>query len=328
MKTGVIGGGSWGTALVKVLQHHQHTVNWWVRRADQKEAIINQGFNPDYLSYTQLDPSLLFVSNTLTEVAEKSDLLIIAVPSAFLPEVFSKIPADLLASRIIISAVKGLEPQSHKIVGQWLKDQFGVHADHFGVIGGPCHSEEVAMQRLSFLTLGITDMKLGIRIAELLGTPFLKVLLSDDVEGISYAAVLKNVYGILSGTAYGLRYGDNFMAVLVSNALLEMEQVLTDLTGRKRDIQNSVYAGDLLVTSYSGFSRNWMLGNLIGKGYPVKAALLEIRMVAEGYYASGVLKMLSGFTAGKYPLLDAAFSLLYEGVPPEQIFRGLSSSLR
>ncbi|HRZ48602.1 MAG TPA: NAD(P)-binding domain-containing protein [Bacteroidales bacterium] len=328
LKAGVLGGGSWGTALVKVLQHHHNEVHWWVRRPAQLEAIRKGGFNPDYLSYTHFDNRNLHLSTSLEEVVSRSDVVFLAIPSAFLPEVFHTGNRTLLAGRTVISAVKGLEPTSLKPVYVWLEEEMGVSRNNLGVIGGPCHSEEVAMQRLSFLTLGVFDKALGEKVAGMLETPFLKVLLSDDVLGISVAAVLKNIYGILAGTAYGLRFGDNFLAVMVSNALLEMDRVLADITGTTRSIQNSVYAGDLMVTSYSGFSRNWMLGNLIGKGYPVKAALLEIRMVAEGYYATGVLKSVPGFSAGKYPLLDAAYALLYDGIPPEQIFRELSSRLR
>ncbi len=325
---GVLGGGSWGTALVKVLQHHHRTVNWWVRRPEQQEAIRKGGFNPDYLSYTQLDAKKLFLSTSVQEIAERSDVLFLAIPSAFLPQVFVPGTGSVLAGHTVVSAVKGLEPVTMKPVFSWLEEEMGVAHENIGVIGGPCHSEEVAMQRLSFLTLGVFNSTLSEKISKLLQTPFLKVLVSDDVEGISMAAVLKNIYGILAGTAYGLRYGDNFQAVMVSNALLEMDRVLSDLTGKPRNIQNSVYAGDLMVTSYSGFSRNWMLGNLIGKGYPVKAALLEIRMVAEGYYAAKVVKSVPGFTTGKYPLLEAAHAILYDSIPPEQAFRELTSRLR
>lgn len=324
----VLGGGSWGTALVKVLQYRGHKVLWWVRRETQRSAILTHGHNPDYLSYTQFDPASLAISTQLADVIREADILMLAVPSAFLPSVFADIPPHLLTGKVVISAVKGLDPVSNKPVYEWLINHLGVPRNQLGVIGGPCHSEEVAMQRLSYLTLGVFDWGLGERIREMLETPFLHVGLSEDVQGISLASVLKNVYGILSGITNGLRYGDNFQAVLVSNAIREMQEALLSLTGTDREIQSSVYAGDLLVTSYSGFSRNWMLGNLIGKGYSVKAALLELRMVAEGYFTASALRTMHGLNLLQYPLLESAVQILHEDQPAEEVIRKLTLRLK
>lgn len=315
----VIGGGSWGTALVKVLQYHGTQVIWWVRREAQKAHLMKEHHNPDYLSYTEFDISTLTVSTNLQQVIAGAEIIILAVPSAFVHQVFESLDPKSLQRKIVISAVKGIEPVSSRPVYEWLIHRYGIAPGNIGVIGGPCHSEEVAMQRLSFLTLGVFDPATGERMKELLQTPYLAVLISQDVAGISMASVLKNVYGILAGVAGGLGYGDNFQAVLATNAISEMQRLLNDLSGEERDIHASVYAGDLLVTAYSRFSRNWMFGNLIGKGYPVKSAMMELKMVAEGYFAAASLAAMDRIHMNRYPMLEAVYQMLYKNEPPDLV---------
>lgn len=323
----VVGGGSWGTALVKVLQHNDATVRWWVRREAQRDRIVNENHNPEYLSYTELKQEKLLVSNRLDEVIKNSDLIIVAVPSAFLRLVFLEISPSMLENKIVISAVKGLEPTSSLPVYQWFMDNFEVPANRIGVIGGPCHSEEVVMQRLSYLTIGVFDKDLGEMVKGHLQTPYLKVRISEDVPGISMASVLKNVYGVLCGIASGLSYGDNFQAVLVANAISEMERILVDVSGNSRKINASAYTGDLLVTSYSRFSRNWMFGNLLGKGYPAKSALLELKMVAEGYYAVASLARMEGFSIAGYPLLNTVHRIIVNHEPADSVMAEITNRL-
>ncbi len=324
----VLGGGSWGTALIKVLQHNGINLKWWVRRECQKERIIAEKHNPDYLSHTDIDTDNLIVSTVVQEVVAGSDVVILAVPSAFLNTVFEKSGKDLFREKAVISAVKGLETVSLQPVYQWLVKNFEIPENKIGVIGGPCHSEEVVMQRRSYLTLGVSDHLLGEEVADLLQTPWLTVRISNDVKGISIASVLKNVYGILAGVANGLRYGDNFMAVLVTNMIMEMDAVLHELTGNGRSINSSVYAGDLMVTAYSRFSRNWVLGNMIGKGYTVQSALLELGMIAEGYYAVAALGKKKDFPRHQYPLISAVYSIICEHVAPAPVVHNISSILK
>ncbi|MFO7722003.1 MAG: NAD(P)H-dependent glycerol-3-phosphate dehydrogenase [Bacteroidales bacterium] len=323
----VLGGGSWGTALVKVLQHNGVAVGWWVRREAQKQHILAEHHNPDYLSYTEIDTSNLHISTDIAEVVRNARVIILAIPSAFLHEATESLTSDIFRDKTVISAVKGIEPVTLLPVYQWLQTRFDVPEQRLGVIGGPCHSEEVAMQRLSYLTLGVYDENTGREVADLIRTPWLPVRISEDVPGISMASVLKNVYGILCGIANGLRYGDNFQSVLVTNAIMEMEQVLLEISGNNRRINQSVYAGDLMVTAYSRFSRNWMFGNLVGKGYSVKSALLELKMVAEGYYAAASLAHLPGITLSRYPLLNAVWSILYQNIPAAGAMAGVASNL-
>ncbi len=324
VEVGVIGGGSWGTALVRVLQYNGHLVHWWVRRESQKQHLERHSLNPDYLSAVKIEPDLLKVTTDLACAIKAPGLIFLAVPSAFLNQVFADLPSDALQEKVVISAVKGIEPVTLLPVHHWLQQVYGLLADSTGVIGGPCHSEEVVMQRLSFLTLGVNSIALDSWIGDYLRTPFLHVECSEDVDGIGMAAVLKNVYGILAGISHGLRYGDNFSAVLVSNAIHEMEQILKQVSGNHRNVNASVYAGDLLVTAYSGFSRNWILGSFIGKGYPVKTALLELKMVAEGYYASSALARMNGLTMADYPMLDTAYRILYEQAPVNEAMQKLA----
>lgn len=327
-KLAVIGGGSWGTALVKILQHNDRKVFWWVRRESQKQHILAEKHNPYYLSYTELDTDKLFVSNDIKEILNRADIIFPAIPSAFLVEVFKPVFMEEMEGKTIVSAVKGIEPKTLLPVFKWFMQRFNIPAEQIGVIGGPCHAEEVVMQRKAFLTLGTSNTATGEMISKLLNTPFLNIEVSNDVDGISIAAVLKNVYGILAGISNGLRFGDNFQAVLVSNAVREMECVLKNISGNSRNIYASVYAGDLLVTAYSGFSRNWMLGNLIGKGHTVKNALLELKMIAEGYYASESLKNMQDVDITKYPLLNTAYEILHENKAPGRTLSAISKHLK
>lgn len=325
---GVVGGGSWGTALVKLLQHNEGMVWWWVRRKSQMDFILKEHHNPYYLSHTELDVEKLHVTNRLDEVIKAADVIIVAIPSAFLQSAFREIEPRMLHRKFLINAVKGLEPASSLPVYKWFTDHMGMTEENTGVLGGPCHSEEVVMQRLSYLTLGVFDITIGEQIRKHLETPFLKVQLSEDVIGISISSVLKNVYGILAGIINGLRYGDNFQAVLVANAVKEMEQVLLDISGNNRNINDSVYAGDLLVTSYSRFSRNWMFGNLLGKGYSVQSALLELKMVAEGYYAADTLTRMNNLRLENYPMLDTVHRIIYRNESAENVVAELASLMK
>jgi glycerol-3-phosphate dehydrogenase (NAD(P)+) len=323
----VLGGGSWGTALVKLLQYNNIKTGWWIRRPEQQHRILTQHHNPDYLSHTELSPELLFTTTDLNELLWHNPLIILAIPSAYIDSVFSEIPVDVFSKSQVISAVKGIEPSTQLPVHRWLMERFGMDPHQIGVIGGPCHSEEVVMQRRSYITVGVSDPALGKTMSDLFTTPWVSVRISEDVEGIGMAAILKNVYGIVAGMATGLRYGDNFLAVLVTNMIHEMEQVLRDLTGNGRSIQASVYAGDLLVTAYSRFSRNWMFGNLIGRGYPVPSALLELQMVAEGYHAIMALGTAEWFPLKQYPLLRAAHRIIALHQHPETVFAELRNAL-
>lgn len=323
----VLGGGSWGTALVKLLQYNNIKTGWWIRRPEQQHRILTQHHNPDYLSHTELSPELLFTSTDLNELLRHNPLIILAIPSAYIDSVFSEIPVDVFRKSQVISAVKGIEPSSQLPVHRWLMKRFGMDPNQIGVIGGPCHSEEVVMQRRSYVTLGVQDPALGDKIAEFITTPWVSVRISDDTEGIGMAAILKNIYGIMAGISTGQHHGDNFLAVLVSNMILEMGRVLTDLTGNGRQIQASAYAGDLLVTAYSRFSRNWMFGNLVGKGYSIPSALLELQMVAEGYHAIRGLGSATWFALEPYPILNAAHRIIVKNQPAVMAFRELQDTL-
>jgi len=302
-------------------------LRWWVRREAQQQRIVQGHHNPEYLSHTELSPELLHVTTNLAGLLAQTKLVVVAIPSAYIGQVFGEIPLDLLKDSQVISAVKGIEPASHLPVHRWLMQQYHLPESHMGIIGGPCHSEEVVMQRRSYITVGVSDPALGKTMSDLFTTPWVSVRISEDVEGIGMAAILKNVYGIVAGMATGLRYGDNFLAVLVTNMIHEMEQVLRDLTGNDRSIQASVYAGDLLVTAYSRFSRNWMFGNLIGRGYPVPSALLELQMVAEGYHAIMALGTAEWFPLKQYPLLLAAHRIIALHQHPETVFAELRNAL-
>ncbi|MGB2086878.1 MAG: NAD(P)H-dependent glycerol-3-phosphate dehydrogenase [Flavobacteriaceae bacterium] len=322
----VLGGGSWATALVKILTENKRKVHWYMRNEKAKLQIEKTGRNPHYLTSTLLRKKRLHISTDINEVTEKANLIILTIPTAFLDQELVKIKCNL-KEKLIVSAVKGVVPRTLQIVGPYLHDQFAVSYDNIAVIAGPSHAEEVAMEKLSYLTIAAQDTQKAEFIASLLKTSYVRTKVSNDIIGTEYAAMLKNIYAIAAGIAHGLSYGDNFQSVLMSNAIREMKRYIRNVHKLKRNINNSAYLGDLLVTGYSIFSRNRTFGNFIGKGYTVTAAQAEMNMVAEGYYASKSAKLMSTNFRTRTPIIDAVYDILYQGKSPEKTFQKLSKKL-
>ena len=325
---GVLGAGSWATALVKILTDNGHTVHWYVRNPEHIESIERRGNNPRYVSSIDLPLKLLHMSSDLNEVVSTCNLLVIAIPSAFLHQTFGALTVPY-QDKVFFSAVKGIIPETELIVGEHLNQVMGVPMKNIGVITGPCHAEEVALERLSYLTIACLDLKNGRAMAGLLANNYIKTQVSRDVIGTEYAAVFKNIYALAAGIAHGLGYGDNFQAVLMSNAIREMKKIIKSVHKLKRNINQSAYLGDLLVTGYSVFSRNRMFGNMIGKGYTVKSAMAEMSMVAEGYYAAkSAYKLIECKGAHeKAPIACAVYRILYGGESPKKVFKSLVDQL-
>ncbi|MCM1290716.1 MAG: NAD(P)-binding domain-containing protein [Prevotella sp.] len=310
----VIGGGSWATALAKLLMGNCDRLVWYIRRPDRIEDFIKYRHNPVYLSDVSFDVHRIDFYSDINEVCRKADTLVIAVPSPYFKSEADKITVDI-SGKNIISAVKGIVSDENLIVTDYFKKNFGCKDENLLVIGGPCHAEEVALARLSYLTIGCHDREKSRLFASMLAGKRMKTIISTDVEGIEYAAVLKNVYAIAGGIVSGLQAGDNFLAMLVSNAIREMGRFVAKQSPMPdRDICKSAYLGDLLVTAYSAFSRNHNLGLLIGKGYSVKAAMLEMEQVAEGYYGTKCIYELNREAKVDMPILNAVYDILYRGI--------------
>jgi len=325
-KFSVIGGGSWATAIVKMLLENQKQVCWYMRNESAIEHIKNFGHNPNYLSAVEFDLDQLFLTNNINEAVDYGTYLIFAVPSAFLNSELSHLKLSL-DNKFIFSAIKGIVPETFLIVGEHFHKQYNIDYENIGVITGPCHAEEVALERLSYLTIACNDKAKAKFVAKNLSCNYIKTTISDDIVGTEYAAVLKNIYAIAAGIAHGLGYGDNFQALLMSNAIREMKKFIRKVHKMKRNINNSAYLGDLLVTGYSVFSRNRMFGNMIGKGYTVKSAMMEMNMVAEGYYAVKSAHLLNEKLNAKTPIIDAVFDILYDNKPPKRTFKKLTEIL-
>ena len=328
-KFAVFGGGSWATAIVKMLCENLEHVGWYMRNVDAIKHIKKEQHNPNYLSAVEFDTNKLKLSNDINEMVGYADYLIFVIPSAFIHQELEKLKASL-DGKVIISAIKGIVPESSLIVGEHFNTYFNVTFDDIGVISGPCHAEEVALERLSYLTIACADDTKASIVADHLSCDYIKCNISDDVMGTEYAAMLKNIYAIAAGIAHGLGYGDNFQSVLMSNAIREMKRYVKRVHKMKRDINDSAYLGDLLVTGYSIFSRNRMFGNMIGKGYTVKSAQLEMSMVAEGYYATKSAYILNNKKTenkAKTPIINAVYGILYENKEPKKVFKKLTDKL-
>lgn len=326
LKFAVIGGGSWATAIAKMLCVNLSEIAWYMRNDAAIEHIQKYKHNPNYLSSVEFDTTKLKLTNNINEAVEYADYVIFAIPSAFLDAELKNLTVSL-TDKIIFSAIKGIVPETSLIVGEHFHIQYDIPYYNIGVITGPCHAEEVALERLSYLTIACGDPDKACIVAKSLSGNYIKAKISDDIIGTEYAAMLKNIYAIAAGIAHGLGYGDNFQSVMMSNGIREMKKFIRKVHKMKRNINDSAYLGDLLVTGYSVFSRNRMFGNMIGKGYTVKSAMMEMSMVAEGYYATkSAYKLNQGYGA-KTPIIDAVYSILYEGKDAKSVFKKLTESL-
>jgi glycerol-3-phosphate dehydrogenase (NAD(P)+) len=326
IKIAVLGGGSWATAIVKMLSENVATVGWYMRSTSAIEHIKKNKHNPNYLSSAELHPEQLDLSNDINTIVSAYDVLIFAIPSAFLKTELEKMTVSL-EGKIIFSAIKGIVPETGLIVGEHFNETYNIPLENIGVITGPCHAEEVAMERLSYLTLACQDQEKAKMLSTFIASRYIKIKISDDIIGTEYAAMLKNIYAIAAGIAHGLGYGDNFQSVLMSNGIREMKRYIKKVHKMKRNINNSAYLGDLLVTGYSTFSRNRMFGNMIGKGYTVKSAQMEMSMVAEGYYATKSAFEINQKNRANTPIIDTVFKILYNGKEAKELFEKLTHKL-
>jgi len=324
MKFGIIGSGSWATALAKILTDNNHRIAWWIRNSDTIGHITQRRHNPHYLSAAYFDNNLLDMSSSLTYVVEQSDVLVIATPSAYVDDVLSTLNTDALAGKKIVSAIKGILPGCNLLLNEYLAQNFNLGIQDYFAVLGPCHAEEVAAEKLSYLTFSGIDEDTAGAIAGHFKTDYLNTVVNHDIMGVQYAAILKNIYALGAGIAHGLDYGDNFLSVYIANSADEMTRFLRRARlDDDREVMNysaSAYLGDLLVTCYSLYSRNRTFGNMIGKGYSVKAAQLELNMVAEGYNASKCIHLKNAGLGVELPIAETIYKILWEHLPAGKAF--------
>lgn len=313
-KVAVLGGGTWATALAKIMLVQEKHINWYMRRSEQIDEFIKLGHNPSYLSNVDFNLSRITFYTDINELVKNSDTLILAIPSPFLKGHLDKLNVSI-EDKIIVSAIKGIIPPENLLVSDYLIKYYNVSENNIAAIAGPCHAEEIALERLTYPTIACKDIEKATILANLFTNRFVKADITQDVDGVELAAVLKNVYAIASGICHGLKYGDNFQAVLVSNAVMEMERFMAAVFPLERKICDSAYLGDLLVTAYSSFSRNRTFGSMIGRGYSVKAAQIEMEMVAEGYFGTKCIREMNETYAVSIPIADMVYRVLYENSP-------------
>jgi glycerol-3-phosphate dehydrogenase (NAD(P)+) len=303
-------------------------LQWWIRNEETAAYIRANRHNPKYISSVEIHPEIVSVSSNLQEIINTSDLIVMAVPSAFLKEALDSINAKTIKNKFIVSAIKGLLPHSRQIVADFLMTEYGLPHEQLIVISGPCHAEEVASEKLSYLTIAGLNESVTAHFASLLACRYIRTIISKDITGTEYGAVLKNIYAVASGICHGLGFGDNFQAVLISNAIREMERFLYAMHAHPREINHSAYLGDLLVTAYSQHSRNRTFGNMLGKGYSVKSAQLEMNMIAEGYYATKSMHELNNSKLKvDMPIMEAVYGIIYENKSAQQEINRLCEKL-
>jgi glycerol-3-phosphate dehydrogenase (NAD(P)+) len=341
---GIIGSGSWATALAKILTDNHHPINWLVRSDAMAETMSKRRHNPNYLHSVVFDVSLLSLATNVSKVVSASDCIIIATPSAYVTNTLKGLTNKDLEGKKVISAVKGIIPQENILLNEYLEKEFNLDPKDYFTIMGPCHAEEVASEKLSYLTFSGIDEPMAVEIASYFKTEYLNTVINDDVYGVQFAAILKNIYALGSGIAHGLDYGDNFLSVLIANSADEMAGFLRNVGihnmevgkhdgedpvthKRKANYAASVYLGDLLVTCYSLYSRNRTFGNMIGKGYSVKSAQLELNMVAEGYNASKCIYIINKNVKAEMPIAETIYKILWEQLSPEEGFKQIEETL-
>lgn len=327
-KIAVIGGGSWATAIAKILLTQEDvTINWYMRRQEQIDEFIRLGKNPSYLTGVKFDINRINFTNNINKLVASSDVLVFATPSPFLKHHLKKLRRSL-TNKFVVSAIKGIVPDENMILSDYFEQVYAVPKDNIAIMAGPCHAEEVALERLSYLTIGCTSREKARILAQRFSNSYVRTAISDDIVGIEYASVMKNIYAIAAGICHGLKYGDNFQSVLISNALQEMKYFCNATNPLHRDITESAYLGDLLVTSYSKYSRNRLFGTMIGKGFSVKTAQLEMEMIAEGYYATKCIYEINEKYQVNMPIVDAVYKILYERSSPTVEIKKLTEKLK
>lgn len=327
MNVAIIGSGSWATALAKIVMHNATDINWYIRKQETIDEFIEIRRNPNHLKWAYFDVSRIHFSADINAVIEQSDLLVLAVPSPYLKQSLNDIKVDM-SNKMVISAVKGMIPDENLLVTEYMHQYFHVPKENLGVIAGPCHAEEIALERLSYLTVGCKDMQKAIEWSKLFDTPYVRTTPSNDVEGLEYASVMKNIYAIAAGICKSLHYGDNFQAVLLTNAMHEMIRFTKAKADIQRDITDSGYLGDVLVTAYSNFSRNRQFGQMIGMGYSVKAAQTEMEMVAEGYYGTKAIWLANQDVQVDLPIVEAVYQILYNRKSPKNTIKELTKKFQ
>ncbi len=325
----VLGGGSWATALVKILSENQVKIKWWIRRKSDVEFIRKYNHNPSYLTDVALNPRKVKTYHKMSDALNGAEYIILAVPAAFIPSTLKDLNKKHFEGKKIVSAIKGMIPDENMLVTDWMEREFNLPLGQACVIAGPCHAEEVALEKQSYLTIASPNIELAQNFANLLNSRFLQAHAIGDLYGVEYCAVIKNIIAIACGITRGLGFGDNFQAVLVSNAMQEIKIFLDEVYPEKnRDLNSSGYLGDLLVTAYSQFSRNRTFGNMIGRGYSVKSAQIEMNMIAEGYYAVRSIYLISKQHHLQLPIIDAVYNIVYEKVNPQAEMNKLKGFLK
>ena len=326
-KIAIIGGGSWATAIAKIVVEKTHHIGWYIRRDDRIDEFRRLGHNPSYLMGVRFNVDEICFSSDINEIVEKYDTLVFVTPSPYLKNHLKKLKTNI-SNKFIVTAIKGIVPDENLVCSEYFHNVFDVPEENIACLGGPSHAEEVALERLSYLTVGCCDEEKAQAFTDILVNDYIKTKTSLDVVGIEYASVLKNVYAIASGICSGLKFGDNFQSVLISNAVQEMSRFLTAVHPIERCVYDSVYLGDLLVTAYSNFSRNRTFGTMIGKGYSVKSAQIEMEMIAEGYFGTKCMKEINRHMHVNMPILDAVYNILYERISPQIEIKLLTDSFR
>lgn len=325
-RVALLGSGSWATAVAKILMENVGQINWFIRDDDTIEQFRQYRHNPGYMRGVIFDINRIRFSSDINQVVRDSDILVVVIPSAYLLDYISGLTEDI-SNKLIISGIKGLVPDNHMVIAEYFHTRFLVPYESIGIIAGPSHAEEVALERLSYLTLACQSEENASLFARLFSCSYIRTNISDDIWGTEYSSVIKNIIAIAAGIVHGLMYGDNFQAVLVSNAILEIERFVNAVHPITRDIKSSAYLGDLLVTSYSQFSRNRTFGNMIGKGYSVRTAQLEMHMVAEGYYAAKSIRDINARYNVDMPICEALYQILYNNRSPRKEIQKLTEKL-
>ncbi len=328
-KIAMIGGGSWATAIIKMLTDNKtpKEIFWWLRDESVISHIQKFKRNPNYLSSVEIKVNPRHISDNIMEIIKPAEFIVLNVPAAFLKDSLKSLSFSALQDKKIISAIKGIVPDENLIIGDFIHRHYQVPLNQIGVISGPCHAEEVALEKLSYLTISSNEVALAEFFASCLKTRYIRTNVSDDIYGTEYAAVLKNIYAVASGICHAIGYGDNFQAVLISNAIREIKDFVDAVHPIDRDIKESAYLGDLMVTAYSQFSRNRTFGSMIGRGYTVKSAQLEMKMIAEGYYATNSLHHINKKYRVNMPIAQAVYNILYKKASPKEEIRKLTERL-
>ncbi|RKD26038.1 glycerol-3-phosphate dehydrogenase [Ammoniphilus oxalaticus] len=328
MQIGLIGAGSWGTALATVLANNGHEVTIWTRRQQQAEEITSQHTNRRYLPGIEL-PSTITATTNLQQAIEGKAMILFVIPSHSIRETARQATPFLSERMLLVHAVKGIELETHKRMSEIIKEEIpsALH-NRLVVLSGPSHAEEVSRQSPTTVVVAADQIETAEEAQDIFMSPYFRVYTNPDVVGLELGGALKNIIALGAGLSDGLGFGDNAKAALMTRGLAEISRLGVRLGADPLTFSGLAGVGDLIVTCTSQHSRNWRAGNLLGKGNSLQQVLDEMGMVVEGVKTTQAAYELATSLGVEMPITRELYNVLFADKCPRNAVEDLMGRLK